>query len=164
MRCASCRKSDRASNSRNSGWPIRMICSSFCFDVSRLVSRRTCSSTSRARFCASSTRTIVRRPSACAASKYLFSASIRALLLPLSSTPATPSSSQIVSRNSMAESCGFRTTATSALSGKRFCSKVRTRVVLPVPTSPVSCMKPPDSVTPYTRCARASPWRSLINR
>jgi hypothetical protein len=34
--------------------------------VSRLVSRRTCSSTSKDRFCASSTMTMMRLPSACA--------------------------------------------------------------------------------------------------
>ena len=47
-----------------------------------------------------------------------------------------------------AESRGFKTTATSALSGSLFCNSVRTSVVLPVPTSPVSCMNPPLSVTP----------------
>ena len=37
----------------------------------------------------------------------------------------------------------------------------KTTVVLPVPTSPVSWMKPPDSLMPYRRCANASAWRSL---
>ena len=42
---------------------------------------------------------------------------------------------------------GFRITATSAWCGTRE-SSVRTTVVLPVPTSPVSWMKPPASLMP----------------
>ena len=164
MRCASWRKSLRASKSRSSGWPISMICNSFCFAVSRFVSRRTCSRTAGDRFCASSTTRIVRRPSACALSRCRFSASVWALMLPRLCVTSICSSSQIVARNSTTESCGFSTTATSAFSGMRFSSRVRTRVVLPVPTSPVSWMNPPLSVTPYTRCASASPCRSLMNR
>ena len=51
-----------ASLSRSSGCAIRIICSSFCFAVSRLVSSRNCSSTLSDRFCASSMSRIVRRP------------------------------------------------------------------------------------------------------
>ncbi len=50
---------------------------------------------------------------------------------------ATPSSSQIVSKNSTGVMRGFMITATSACCGKRDSSE-RTTVVLPVPTSPVS--------------------------
>jgi hypothetical protein len=42
---------------------------------------------------------------------------------------------------------GFKITATSAWCGTRD-SNVRTTVVLPVPTSPVNWMKPPDSLMP----------------
>jgi hypothetical protein len=45
------------------------------------------------------------------------------------------------------ESRGFSTSATSACSGS-CSSRLRTSVVLPVPTSPVSWMKPPLSVMP----------------
>ena len=82
MRCASWRSSTRPNNSRSSGWPMRMICSSFCVSVSRLVSRRTCSSTSGARFCASSTTSTMRLPSACALSRWRLSRSTRSLRLP----------------------------------------------------------------------------------
>ena len=47
---------------------------------------------------------------------------------------------------------------------RQLLQQVRTRVVLPVPTSPVSWMKPPLSVTPYKRCARASVCRADRNR
>ena len=76
-----------ASRSRSSGWPIRMICNSFCLAVSRLVSRRTCSSTAGVRFCASSTTSIVRRPSACAFKRCRLSASVSALTLPCYGPP-----------------------------------------------------------------------------
>ena len=54
---------------RSSGWPIRMICSSLRSLVSRLVSSRSCSSTSADRFCASSITSTLLRPAACASSR-----------------------------------------------------------------------------------------------
>jgi len=58
-----------------------------------------------------------------------------------------PSSSQIVNRNSVAVMRGLRISATSAFFG--ICaSSERMVVVLPVPTSPVSWMKPPASLMP----------------
>ena len=72
----------------------------------------------------------------------------------------TRSSSQIVASSSRRLSVGFRTSATSTCSG-RCSSRYRQSVVLPVPTSPVSCTKPPRSATPYSRCATPSRCRSL---
>ena len=71
-------------SSRSSGWPMRMICSSLRSAVSRLVSRRNCSSTSGARLCASSMTSTALRPSAWARSRKAFSASTAAL------TPVAP--------------------------------------------------------------------------
>ena len=51
-------------NVRVPGSGAARICSSFCVGVSRLVSRRTCSSDSVERFCASSTMSTTRRPCA----------------------------------------------------------------------------------------------------
>ena len=74
-----------------------------------------------------------------------------------------PSSSQMVSRNSGAVILGLRISAISAFFGV-CASSERTMVVLPVPTSPVSCTKPPASLMPYSRCASASACRSLRYR
>ena len=60
---------------RSSGWPIRMICSSLRSLVSRLVSRRSCSSTSADRFCASSMISTLLRPAAWACSRNSLSGS-----------------------------------------------------------------------------------------
>ena len=64
-----------------------------------------------------------------------------------SSGSRMPSSSHSVSMNSRAFMRGLRISAISALSGC-FASSERMMVVLPVPTSPVSWMKPPASVMP----------------
>src|SRR5437763_12927171 len=71
--------------------------------------------------------------------------STRSFRLPhaASGTPM-PSSSQMVSRNSGAVILGLRMSAISAFFGV-CASSERTIVVLPVPTSPVSCTKPPAS-------------------
>ena len=115
MRCASWRSSTRPNNSRSSGWPMRMICSSFWVSVSRLVSSRTCSSTSGARFCASSTTSTMRLPSACALSRWRLSRSTRSLRLRSEPTGTwSPSSSQMASRNSAGVMRGFRISAISA--------------------------------------------------
>ena len=140
-----------------------MICSSFCRAVSRLVSSLSSSSTSSERYCASSTRRMVRRPRAWISRRCPFRASTRDLALDRSLSDWMPSSSQIAVRNSTAVSCGFRISAMSTPDGIWPCY-VRTNIVLPVPTSPVNWMKPPLSVTPYMRCARPSPCRSLMNR
>ena len=69
----------------------------------------------------------------------------------------------MVSRNSAGVIRGLRMRAISAFFGV-CASSERTIVVLPVPTSPVSCTKPPASLMPYSRCASASAWRSLRYR
>ena len=58
-----------------------------------------------------------------------------------------PSSSQMVCRNSIDDMRGLRISAISAFFGARASSE-RMVVVLPVPTSPVSWMKPPASLMP----------------
>ena len=81
--------------------------------VSRLVSRRTCSSTSAERFCASSTMTMMRRPSACADSNRRFERVhhlLDAVAVSLVQAPS-PSSSQMVSKNSTGVMRGFKITA-----------------------------------------------------
>ena len=76
------------------------------------------------------------------------SASTSALTLPReASGTAIRSSSQMVSRNSGTVTRGLRISAISTPFGSRASSE-RTSVVLPVPTSPVSWMKPPASLTP----------------
>ncbi len=76
---------------------------------------------------------------------------------------ATPNSSQMEATNSETVSRGFRIRATSTRSSRDW-SKALIRVVLPVPTSPVSSTKPPSSPVPYSRCASASWWRLLRYR
>ena len=80
-RWASCSSSGRASMPRSSGWPIRMICSSLRSLVSRLVSRRSCSSTSALSSCASSMINTQLRPSAWACSKKELSRPVQCLTL-----------------------------------------------------------------------------------
>ena len=137
MRCASWRSSVRPSSSRSSGWPIRMICSSFCVSVSRLVSRRTCSSTSGARFCASSTTSTMRLPSACALSRWRLEQVDQVLEAALGSRLDTRCRAlrRCASRNSAGVMRGLRISAISACLGA-CASSERTTVVLPVPTSP----------------------------
>ena len=65
------------------------------------------------------------------------------------------SSSQMAASSSFSSKRGLRISATSRSSGT-WSSSQRQSVVLPVPTSPVSCTKPPPSRTPYIRCAIAS--------
>ena len=92
--------------------------------------------------------TATRRPAAWAASRCALSASTKALTLPLAEPGiGILSSSHKVSRNSGTVTRGFRTKAMSTPEGSRASSE-RTKVVLPVPTSPVSWMKPPASLTP----------------
>ena len=76
MRWRSWRRFGDSRIASSSGCPIRMIWISFDVSVSRFESRRTCSSVSGARFCASSMRSSTRRPSAFFASRKRFSCSI----------------------------------------------------------------------------------------
>src|ERR1700721_2916142 len=81
-----------------------------------------------------------------------------------------PSSSHSASRNSPGDSRGLRISAISAFFGARASSE-RMVVVLPVPTSPVSWMKPPASFDGWIDGARKCSggglpqllWRKIID-
>ena len=163
MRCASWRISSRDRISSSSGWPRMMICSSLRWLVSRLVSRRSCSSTVLSRFCASSMISTVFSPRAWASSRNRLMRSMQVLTLCSLGGIAILSSSQMVSSSSIAETLGFSTSAMLACSG--ICSsRQRHTVVLPVPTSPLSRMQPPSLLSPNIRCASASRCCAVMYR
>ena len=104
-RWASCSSSGRASMSRSSGWPISTICSSLRSLVSRLVSRRSCSSTSALSCCASSMMSTQLRPAAWACSRNWLSRPVqwRTVSPPITVPGATtPKSSHTVCTSSAA--------------------------------------------------------------
>ena len=110
-RWASCSRSGRSSIVRSSGWPMRTICSSFLSLVSRLVSRRSCSSTSAESICASSMMRTLFWPTAWVCSRKSLSASTYVLTVGVGTSAGADgmwNSSQIVFSSSITVSFGLK--------------------------------------------------------
>src|SRR3954447_5217934 len=154
IRCLKARIESSASKELSSFCPTRIICSSLRSGVSILDRSRTSSIRSADSKCASSITITDVLPSACARkSRDLNSASRNALLGGMSDWPKSISTD---SSNSERVSEGFTMTLNWAqvfgIDSKSF----RTKVVLPVPASPVITMKPLYSVIANRSAASAS--------
>ena len=155
MRCTSCTSSGESSFSLSSGWPARMIRSTFSFVVSTPDSRRISSSTRFDRFWASSTIRSTLRPSAYCSTRNWFSVAISSALRILNGV--NPNWTSTACRNSIGETCVCATwaTTTSFSSSRR---KVSSRVVLPEPISPVITTKPSVNQIVDSMYALARAW------
>src|SRR6185369_15609903 len=123
--------------------------------------RRICSSTSTERFCASSMTSTTVRPPLFSSSRKSFSAWCSSR----SSEPAgeSPNSALISLSSPKGEMVGLKMSAVRCVAGSSWFSRVRTMVVLPVPTSPESSMKPARLSMAKSRCANAS-WCGALRK
>ena len=137
--CRSCLSLGTARVCFNSGWPASIIWRSLFLSVSRLERRRTSSRSSGERFCASSIIKVVLNP--CAywlMMKSVSSLSSRVLSLPWVSIPK----SSLIIAISCSELTSVLLTRATLISLFNSFSIFLRRVVLPVPTSPVTSMNP----------------------
>src|SRR4029077_5759741 len=139
MRCVSCISSGASSLSLSSGWPARMMRSTFSLVVSTPESRRISSSTRMLRFCASSTIRSTRRPAAYCSMRKLLSVAMSSALRILKGEK--PNWASTACRKSIAVTCVWLICATTTSAGTSL-RKDSIRVVLPEPISPVMRTKP----------------------
>src|SRR5215470_5406841 len=138
-RCVSCSREGASSLLLSSGWPARMMRSTFSLVVSTPESMRISSSTRMDRFCASSTISSTLRPAAYC--------SMRKLLSVLMSSPLRilkgekPNCTSTACRKSIAETWVWLICATTTSAGTSL-RKDSMSVVLPAPISPVITTKP----------------------
>ena len=145
MRCLSCRSSGRSSFARSSGWPTSKICRSLVVGVSKLERRRTCSIVSEVRFCASSMmRTVFWRARSRSIRKSLNAMMRRARDSSRLTTPRSARTYSSMSSNGRVE---LKMNETAVWPSSRW-RRAWSKVVLPVPTFPVSRMKPLRSWVP----------------
>jgi hypothetical protein len=134
---------------RNSGWPMRKLCSSACFSSWKFDSMRSSSTARGVRFCASSTIISARLPFSVSPTR---KASIDSRMSDLSRfTAGRPSAAATIRSMSSASSRVLTICAATTRCGSSLSSRLRTRVVLPAPISPVMTMKPSLWCRPYSR-------------
>jgi hypothetical protein len=138
-RWRSWRRRVSASLASSSGWPASTIWRIFSRAVSRLERSRSSSSTSTPRSCASSIRRATLPPASVCSSRNSFSRWRRASLRPPS--VGMPSSVRMCSRISSKLTVGFSSRTVRVL-GATVSRRRRRSVVLPVPASPTTEMKP----------------------
>ncbi len=153
----SCTSSGESSLSFSSGWPARMMRSTFSFVASMPDNMRISSSTFSERFCASSMISSTLRPAAYCSMRKLLSVAISSAFFILKGEKPNWTSTDC--RNSTAFTCVWLICAmtTSESSWRR---KLSMSVVLPAPISPVMTTNPSvnqmvDSMYALARaCAR----------
>ena len=155
MRWRSWRTRGSQSFSSSSGWPESTICTSFSDEVSRLVSKRISSRSSQERFCASSITMAHNCLFAEALDKPAIELQQHARLGPHLGRNAKVSEhkfKKVEHIETRIEDKGRR----NAILGRKSFRTALSRVVFPVPTSPVMTTKPLRAAMPYCRQASAS--------